>query len=105
MQRIMRITTIRLLVLFAFLLTGTAALAAGNKKITYIHFDASGSPVAGTDEQGNVVWVQTYGPYGKRTQVPSAADGNTTTRSYTSHVEDAETGLLYMQGRYYDPVT
>ena len=45
----------------------------GAEKITYYHFDALGSPVAATDEQGNVVWRETYRPYGERIQNQSAA--------------------------------
>lgn len=86
--------------LFAFLLSLPPAFAA--EKVTYYHFDALGSPVAATDEQGNVVWRETYQPYGERIRKEPASSANP--RWYTGHPEDAETGLLYLGARYYDPV-
>jgi RHS repeat-associated protein len=68
---------------------------------TYYHWDASGSPVVATDEQGNVVWRETYQPYGERIQNQPAAANNT--RWYTGHPQDPETGLIYAGARYYDP--
>lgn len=70
------------------------------EKVTYYHWDVSGSPVAATDEQGNVVWRKSYKPYGEETQTPSAPAES---RSFTGHVLDTNTGLLYTGARYYDP--
>jgi RHS repeat-associated protein len=67
----------------------------------YYHFDALGSPVAATDEQGNVIWRERYEPYGDRIDQPAAAQANT--RWHTGHVQDPETGLVYAGARYYDP--
>jgi YD repeat-containing protein len=53
----------------------------------YQHTDALGSPVARTDSAGNVVSE----PYGK------TAQGATPTLGFTGHVNDADTGLVYMQ--------
>lgn len=72
------------------------------EKVTFYHFDALGSPVAATDEVGNVLWRETYQPYGERIQKQSAASGNS--RWYTGHTQDYETGLVYAGARYYDPV-
>jgi RHS repeat-associated protein len=79
-----------------------AAGANGAERVTYVHFDALGSPVAATNEQGNIVWRETYQPYGERIRKESTSAGNT--RWYTGHPEDPETGLLYAGARYYDPV-
>ena len=72
------------------------------EKTTYFHFDALGSPVAATDQAGNVVWKEEYRPYGARIKQEPAAGSNT--RWYTGHPQDDDTGLTYMGARYYDPV-
>jgi len=66
--------------------------------VTYIHTDGLGSPVAKTDQSGNVISRTRYEPYGL------TAAGATPTLGFTGHVNDQDTGLTYMQQRYYDPV-
>jgi RHS repeat-associated protein len=66
--------------------------------VTFIHTDGLGSPVARTDGAGNVISRTRYEPYGY------VASGATPTIGFTGHVNDADTGLTYMQQRYYDPV-
>lgn len=66
-------------------------------KITYLHTDALGSPVASTDASGNVIERTHYEPYGA--PIGKVVDGP----GYTGHVMDGETGLVQMQQRYYDP--
>ncbi|UZW62444.1 RHS repeat domain-containing protein [Lysobacter enzymogenes] len=65
----------------------------------YYHTDALGSPVAVTNEAGQVVERTDWEPYGAAIGKP-AYDGV----GYTGHVMDGWTGLTYMQQRYYDPV-
>lgn len=62
------------------------------------HTDALGSPVAVTNQAGAVIERNDYEPYG-------AIIGKPTYQGigYTGHVQDAATGLTYMQQRYYDP--
>lgn len=87
-----------LAVLLAVLFPAHAA-----EKTTYFHFDALGSsPVAASDQAGNVVWKEEYRPYGARIKQAPAASSNT--RWYTGHPQDDDTGLTYMGARYYDPV-
>lgn len=74
------------------------ATPAGRDRVTYIHTDALGSPVARTDAAGNLVSRTSYEPYG------ATASGVTPTIGFTGHVNDARSGLVYMQQRYYDPV-
>ncbi|MDQ3288888.1 MAG: hypothetical protein M3Q42_11655 [Pseudomonadota bacterium] len=77
-------------------------LASGYQFIDkYQHTDALGSPVAVTDASRQVIERSEYEPYGKRlaSSTPAVKDGV----GYTGHVEDAATGLTYMQQRYYDP--
>ena len=71
------------------------------EKITFNHYDLLGSPIAATDERGNVIWREEYSPYGSKILNQDASSDNT--RGYTGHVHDSETGLIYMQARYYDP--
>ena len=89
----------RVLIATALLMLGAPAHAA--EKITYYHLDALGSPVAATDELGNVVWKETYAPYGSQIQKPPAAAGND--RWYTGKPYDSEVGLSYFGARWYDP--
>lgn len=65
--------------------------------VEYIHTDALGSPVAVTDQSGNVIQRTAYEPFGQ------AASGSALdSPGYAGHVLDAATGLNYMQQRYYD---
>lgn len=66
--------------------------------VEYIHTDALGTPIAVTDENGNVIKRFEYEPYGLQVSGPVEDEPG-----YTGHVEDAATGLTYMQQRYYDP--
>lgn len=52
-----------------------------------------------TDANRNVVERREYEPYGAQL-TPAVQDGP----GYTGHVQDATTGLVYMQQRYYDPM-
>ena len=81
----------------------TQAFAAN--KITFYHYDLLGSPVATTNELGEVVWREEYSPYGEKLLNQDAAldkSQNDNVIGYTGHVFDEETGLTYMQARYYD---
>jgi RHS repeat-associated protein len=73
-------------------------VAGANSSVTYIHTDGLGSPVARTDANGNVISRTRYEPYGY------VASGVQPTIGFTGHVNDVDTGLTYMQQRYYDPV-
>jgi RHS repeat-associated protein len=67
-------------------------------KTRYQHTDILGSPVATTDEAGNVADRTEYTPFGN--PINRAVNG----MGYTGHVMDSATGLTYMQQRYYDPL-
>ena len=66
---------------------------------SYVHTDALGSPVAKTNSAGALLSRTRYEAYGK-----TAAGTNPNGIGFTGHVNDADTGLVYMQQRYYDPV-
>lgn len=74
------------------------ALPAHAQTVRYIHTDGLGSVVAVTDASRNVIERREYEPFGAQL-TPTMQDGP----GYTGHVQDAATGLTYMQQRYYDP--
>ncbi len=78
----------------------TLARIAGST-VTWLHHDHLGSAVAGTNASGAVVWRESEQPFGEDWTSAAANDNQA---GYTGHVEDAATGLTYMQARYYDPV-
>lgn len=83
-------------------------LSVSHAAITYYHTDQLGSPVAASDANGDVLWKVQYYPFGDKIVWPLSAAGATdaaeNTRYFTAHVDDVDTGLTYMQARYYDPV-
>ncbi|MGG6462653.1 RHS repeat-associated core domain-containing protein [Solilutibacter silvestris] len=67
-------------------------------QLKYEHTDALGSPVAITNQAGQVIERTQYEPYGN-----VIGRANNDRVGYTGHVMDSQTGLTYMQQRYYDP--
>lgn len=77
-------------------------LIAETNRVTgtsFVSTDALGSPVARTNAAGAVVSRTRYEPYGG-----TAAGVNPVGIGFTGHVNDVDTGLVYMQQRYYDPI-
>ena len=98
----MKSTSIKTLLHALLIFIGLLSLnAQAGVEITYIHNDALGSPVAGTDEQGNVKWRSHYQPYGEEVLGERQLFG--VRSGYTGHRDDPETGLTYMGARYYSP--
>ncbi len=82
-----------LALVFAVLSTPTLA-----GTVTYVYTDAQGTPLAKADANGNITATFDYAPYGAQALgTPPSGPG------YTGHVNDPDTGLVYMQARYYDP--
>ncbi|MEB0115080.1 RHS repeat-associated core domain-containing protein [Undibacterium sp. RTI2.2] len=71
----------------------------GAETVIYVHTDGLGSPVAKTDQNGTRLTQTKYEAYGM-----TVAGSDVPTIGFTGHVNDADTGLTYMQQRYYDPV-
>jgi RHS repeat-associated protein len=88
-------TCIRIAAVSAFFMT-SASLCSAGERVEYIHTDALGSVVAVTNQAGEVISRASYEPYGA---TQDRSDGP----AYAGHVSDLETGLSYMQQRYYDP--
>lgn len=77
-----------------------AASTASAGKVTYIYTDPQGTPLAEADAQGSIIATFDYAPYGTQAMgTPPNGPG------YTGHVNDPDTGLIYMQHRYYDSTT
>jgi len=75
---------------------------AATNSTRYIHTDGLGSPVAHTDSAGTVVDRSRYEAYGANVNIGGST--NPVGVGFTGHVNDIDTGLVYMQQRYYDPV-
>jgi RHS repeat-associated protein len=91
-------TTVRFLGLFFGLLMATGRLHAA-EVVTYYYTSPEGTVLATTDAAGTVLSTADYRPYGS--QVAGAPEQGP---GYTGHVNDVDTGLIYMQARYYDPI-
>ena len=74
------------------------ATAAHAGSVTYVYTDPQGTPLAEADASGNITATYDYAPYGSQA-LGSPPNGP----GYTGHVNDPDTGLVYMQARYYDP--
>jgi RHS repeat-associated protein len=75
--------------------------------VTYYHHDLQGNVVATTNSAAQVVYTETYQPYGGRLVGDTASqvaqpDGNRLW--FHGKAEDQSTGLQYFGARYYDPV-
>ncbi len=80
-----------------------AAGAAGDPaRAQFFHADALGSVAVVTNADGGAQAAYRYDAWG-RVIGRRGASGNT--RTYTGHIEDPETGLVYYGARYYDPGT
>lgn len=75
-------------------------IAVGTGAIQFLHHDQSGSTRALTSKAGAVTAQFVYDPYGKTTTTSGSA---TTPLGYDGQYTDADTGLIYLRARYYDP--
>ena len=88
-----------LLALSAGLFTCLLAGAAGAGEIVnYVLTDHLGSPAIIQDASRVLIKQEMFDPYGDAMLSP-----NDSGIGYTGHMSDGDTGLVYMQARYYDP--
>ncbi|SEM54378.1 RHS repeat-associated core domain-containing protein [Luteibacter sp. UNCMF331Sha3.1] len=78
---------------------GALAAPAQSETVVYYYVDHQGTPLVTADSSGEVISMADYRPYGARI-LGTQEDGP----GYTGHVHDSESGLVYMQSRYYDPI-
>jgi len=69
---------------------------------TYLHHDQLGSTRLITNSSGANVASYSFDAYGKQLAKTGSA---TTPLGYAGQYTDAESGLIYMRARYYDPAT
>jgi len=91
--------TVNKLLAGALYLLSTSVFAA--TEVVYYHHDLLGSPIATTDEAGDILWVEDYTPYGSKLSDDMAAVIENV--GYTGHRYDSDTGLVYAGARMYDP--
>lgn len=73
------------------------ASVSASATVTYVYTDPQGTPLAEADASGTITATFDYKPYGSQALgSPEAGPG------YTGHVNDPDTGFVYMQARYYD---
>jgi len=86
----------------SFLLALLIALPAqAADRITYYHNDALGSPVAATSQTGQLLWRETYRPYGERLTKATASTNNHSW--FTGKQEESALGINYFGARWYHP--
>ena len=89
-------------ILVAVLMIAASSVISANEGIvTYYHTDELGSPIASSNQYGNSRWSENYEPYGDRVENSQASTDDALW--FTGKVEDSDTGLVYMNARYYDP--
>lgn len=66
----------------------------------YYYTDPQGTVLAKADASGTIIATYDYAPYGAAVASMSPAPNGP---GYTGHVNDPESGFVYMQARYYDP--
>ena len=92
------ILQVALLMLLA-VIPATSVLA--DEHITYVHFDALGSSIAGSDSAGNLIWSEDYQPYGDRIVSDNSTGNNLW---YTGKASYENFGLSYFGARWYNPI-
>lgn len=88
--------------ILVLLVSAIPVVSQAAEQTIFYHLDALGSPIAATDEGGNLLWREEYRPYGDKIQKDPASTINS--RAFTGHPHDDTTGLTYAGARHYDPV-
>jgi RHS repeat-associated protein len=77
-------------------------VATGSPITRYIHPDHLGSTNAVTDQNGSLVQLMDYYPYGA-TRIATSTYPTNEKRQYIDQFSDAQTNLNYLNARYYSP--
>lgn len=86
------------LLLLMAMVCASMGVAHAAETITYYYTSPQGTVLAKADASGNILSNADYRPYGTQALgTPEQGPG------YTGHVNDVDSGLVYMQARYYDP--
>ncbi len=84
-------------VLFVILLVGS--VFAG-EKVFFYHTDPVGTPLAITDDKGNVVWRKDYKPFGEDQSTTGTVENN---KQFVGKEKDEETVLINFNQRQMNP--
>ena len=93
-----RLSGIGSIILAVVVSSVSVATANATTTVTYYYSDMQGTPLVLADASGNIIATADFKPYGAQ-----AAGSPTAGPGYTGHVFDADSLLIYMQARYYDP--
>lgn len=87
-------------------LMGSTSCGGGTElvRVVSVHSNHLGSPVLATSVSG-VLERASFSPYGEVGASTGSLGLGSPTHGFTGHEHDAESGLYYMQARYYDPRT
>lgn len=102
----MRLIASCLLILGLLVSASNNALAQETtNRTTYYHNTMQGTPVAATDEAGEIKWSQTYSSYGFHNGNSQEIEESSLVFGTAGHVEDQfdDRLLVYQKARYYDP--
>lgn len=72
-------------------------------RISWLHVSHHGMPLAVSDERGQVVWLQQYGPFGEKLTGAHGGTENDPRLRFPGQWEDPASGLYYNLLRDYDP--
>jgi len=97
MKKFIRYSAFLLLALAAAQLFSQAG--SGSEKIFFYHTDATGTPLAMTDESRNVVWRADYKPFGEEWESTQTIENN---RRFVGKEKDSETGFSYFGARHFE---
>lgn len=78
-------------------------IGAAASKALFLHRDHLSSVRLVTRDGGSVEERSSFTPYGERNRTPSGAASTVESKGYVGERDDPETGLLYLNARYYDP--
>ncbi|MEL6392720.1 MAG: RHS repeat-associated core domain-containing protein, partial [Bacteroidota bacterium] len=85
--------------MFDHINVGPLALTTKNgAAFQFFHSDHLGSRIAVSNPDGTLAWEEEYTPFGE-----ALLGVDTNFSHFTGHMRDADTGLIYMQARHYDP--
>ena len=85
--------------------TNRIAMIKPGNTVYYYHNDHLGTPLAMTNQAGQVVWSASYLPFGEAVITTATETTITNNFRFPGQYYDAETGLHYNYHRYYDPST
>jgi len=94
-QKVLKIVGWIVITIFFF----TQTAFAGRKIYSY-HNAPDGTPLIITDEKANIVWRADYKPFGEEQSTSGTIEN---TKQFIGKEMDVETGLIYINHRYYDP--